>query len=262
MPAFTYRDGALHAESVPLEDIAAKYGTPCYVYSRAALESAYREFTQGCAGRDCLVCYAVKANSNLAVLEVFARLGAGFDIVSGGELFRVVKAGGDPRTHGIGHLVDDVLRRLLLDLVEVLQHQDGDGVLRGRQQIGIVVGHGLPEHQVRHVLARSINIRISKCLLHISPPLSRSPPPSSGPSPVWHGVIDGVAIAAQVRPVLNGVRLAHQGMSGTFRVLTEREAELDALMPPKLEADSGKHLVDRFCALRVASRKWTLGRNR
>ncbi|MBI4291829.1 MAG: diaminopimelate decarboxylase [Betaproteobacteria bacterium] len=87
-------DGALCVESLPLETIAGQYGTPCWVYSRAALEAAYREFEQACAGRETLICYAVKANSNLAILNLFARLGAGFDIVSGGELARVLAAGG------------------------------------------------------------------------------------------------------------------------------------------------------------------------
>jgi diaminopimelate decarboxylase len=96
MPFFPLRGGRLHAESVPLESIAARFGTPCYVYSRAALESAYREFVDALAGRDHLVCYAMKANSNLAVLGLLAGLGAGFDIVSGGELARVIAAGGDP----------------------------------------------------------------------------------------------------------------------------------------------------------------------
>ncbi len=94
--AFAYREGALFAEEAPLEDIARRFGTPCYVYSRAAIEGAYREFTDELAGRASLVCYSVKANSNLAVLSVLARLGAGFDIVSGGELARVIAAGGDP----------------------------------------------------------------------------------------------------------------------------------------------------------------------
>ena len=94
---FTYLGGALCAEQVPLENIAERFGTPCYVYSRAAIESAYDEFARALAGRDALVCYSVKANSNLAVLALMARLGAGFDIVSGGELARVLAAGGDPR---------------------------------------------------------------------------------------------------------------------------------------------------------------------
>src|SRR3989304_2704157 len=96
MSVFAYRDGALYAESVPLADIAARFGTPCYVYSRAALEAAYRAFDAALAGREHLVCYAMKANSNLAILDLFARLGAGFDIVSGGELARALAAGGGP----------------------------------------------------------------------------------------------------------------------------------------------------------------------
>ena len=92
---FDYRDGVLCAEQASLDDIARRFGTPAYVYSRAAIEAAYREFTSALAGRDALVCYSVKANSNLAILALLARLGAGFDIVSGGELARVLAAGGD-----------------------------------------------------------------------------------------------------------------------------------------------------------------------
>lgn len=86
--------GTLHCEAVPLPEIARRFGTPCYVYSAAALSGAYEEFARVLGARDALVCYAVKANSNLAVLAHFARLGAGFDIVSGGELARVLAAGG------------------------------------------------------------------------------------------------------------------------------------------------------------------------
>jgi len=93
---FAIIDGELHAEGVPLSAIAERYGTPCYVYSRAALESRFRAFDGAFAGTPHLICYAVKANSNLAVLNIFARLGSGFDIVSGGELSRVLAAGGDP----------------------------------------------------------------------------------------------------------------------------------------------------------------------
>jgi diaminopimelate decarboxylase len=94
--SFSYRNGVLHAEEVALDEIARRFGTPCYVYSRAAIASAYGEFARALSGRDSLVCYSVKANSNLAVLALLARLGAGFDIVSGGELARVVAAGGNP----------------------------------------------------------------------------------------------------------------------------------------------------------------------
>ncbi len=100
MNPFTLKTGSgqtgLYAENVPLADIAATYGTPCYVYSRAALESAFKRFDAGFATADRLVCFAVKANPSLAILNLFARLGAGFDIVSGGELARVLAAGGDP----------------------------------------------------------------------------------------------------------------------------------------------------------------------
>jgi len=109
--AFAYRNGALCAEEVPLEDVARRFGTPCYVYSRAAIESAYREFSQALGARDALVCYSVKANSNLAVLALLARLGAGFDIVSGGELARVAAAGGDVRKtlfSGVGKSVAEI----------------------------------------------------------------------------------------------------------------------------------------------------------
>jgi len=91
---FAYQNGELHAEAVALGEVARRYGTPCYVYSRAALTAAYRSFESAFAGRDHLVCYAVKANSSLALLNVLARLGSGFDIVSAGELARVLAAGG------------------------------------------------------------------------------------------------------------------------------------------------------------------------
>ena len=94
MNFFSYQNGTLCAEKVPLDAMAARFGTPCYIYSRAALESAYREFELACAERDTLICYSVKANSNLALLNLLARLGSGFDIVSGGELARVLAAGG------------------------------------------------------------------------------------------------------------------------------------------------------------------------
>jgi diaminopimelate decarboxylase len=94
---FSYRNGVLCAEEVPLNDIARRFGTPCYVYSRAAVEEAYGQFSRALAGRDSLICYSVKANSNLAILALLARLGAGFDIVSGGELARVIAARGEPR---------------------------------------------------------------------------------------------------------------------------------------------------------------------
>lgn len=94
--AFAHRNGILHAEQVPLDSIAERFGTPCFVYSRALIEAALDEYLAALAGRTALICYSVKANSNLAVLALLARRGCGFDIVSGGELARVLAVGGDP----------------------------------------------------------------------------------------------------------------------------------------------------------------------
>ncbi|SFU92839.1 diaminopimelate decarboxylase [Halomonas korlensis] len=96
MDHFDYRDGVLYAEDVPLTRIADEFGTPCYVYSKATLARHFRAYTEALGSHPHLICYAVKANSNLAVLGLLARLGAGFDIVSVGELERVLAAGGDP----------------------------------------------------------------------------------------------------------------------------------------------------------------------
>jgi len=92
---FSFNDHRLHCEHVALDELAERFGTPLYVYSRRAIEAAYQAYASALSGRRALVCYAVKANSNLAVLDVLARLGAGFDIVSGGELARVLAADGD-----------------------------------------------------------------------------------------------------------------------------------------------------------------------
>ena len=115
MSPFQYIDGELHAEAVPLSKIAAEFGSPCYVYSRAYLEQRFTEYTDALAGQDHLVCYAVKANSNIAVLNVLARLGAGFDIVSSGELERVLAAGGKPQRivfSGVGKTAPEMQRAL------------------------------------------------------------------------------------------------------------------------------------------------------
>ena len=115
MDYFNYRDGRLYAEEVELAGLAAEYGTPCYVYSRATIERHWRAFDRALDGQEHLVCYAVKANSNLAVLNVMARLGSGFDIVSVGELERVLRAGGDPARivfSGVGKRADELRRAL------------------------------------------------------------------------------------------------------------------------------------------------------
>lgn len=115
MNAFNYRDGELFAEGVALSAIAERYGTPTYVYSRAHIEAQYRSYADALQGTEHLVCFAVKANSNLGVLNVLARLGAGFDIVSGGELERVLAAGGRADRvvfSGVGKTREDMRRAL------------------------------------------------------------------------------------------------------------------------------------------------------
>lgn len=112
---FSRRDGELHAEAVPLSAVAERFGTPCFVYSRAALEAAFSSFDRPFGTRPHLICYAAKANSNLAILDLFARLGSGFDIVSGGELERLVAAGGDPGKvvfSGVGKRSDEIAQAL------------------------------------------------------------------------------------------------------------------------------------------------------
>jgi diaminopimelate decarboxylase len=115
MDHFEYRNGQLHAENVAVADIARAHGTPCYIYSRATLERHWHAFNDAFGAQPHLVCYAVKANSNLAILNLFARLGSGFDIVSGGELERVLRAGGDPSKvvfSGLGKKVPEIRRAL------------------------------------------------------------------------------------------------------------------------------------------------------
>lgn len=115
MDAFNYRGGELFAEGVALSAIAERFGTPTYVYSRAHIEAQYRSYTDALHGVDHLVCFAVKANSNLGVLNLLARLGAGFDIVSGGELERVLAAGGRADRvvfSGVGKTREDMRRAL------------------------------------------------------------------------------------------------------------------------------------------------------
>lgn len=115
MNSFVYQNGELFAEDVPLSAIAAQYGTPCYVYSRHEIEHNWQAYDQALAGQEHLICYAVKANSNIAVINLMARLGSGFDIVSVGELERVIRAGGDPAKvvfAGVAKRADEMRRAL------------------------------------------------------------------------------------------------------------------------------------------------------
>jgi len=108
---FELKNGELHVENVALSQIANEFGTPCYVYSKQALLQAFKSFQSGLADTNHLICFAVKANPNIAILNLFAKLGAGFDIVSGGELARVLAAGGDPQKivfSGVGKSADEM----------------------------------------------------------------------------------------------------------------------------------------------------------
>jgi len=116
---FQFRDGELFAEAVPIREIVAAHGTPTYIYSRAHIEQRFRSYDAALGNRPHLICYSVKANSNIAVLNVLARIGAGFDIVSGGELERVLAAGGDPDKivfSGVGKTAAEMQRALAIGI--------------------------------------------------------------------------------------------------------------------------------------------------
>jgi diaminopimelate decarboxylase len=145
MDAFEYRDGQLFAEGVALAALAERFGTPTYVYSRAHIEAQYRAYADALHGMPSLVCYAVKANSNLGVLNVLAHLGAGFDIVSGGELERVLAAGGQADRvvfSGVGKSRDD-MRRALQVGVHCFNVESSDELER-LQQIAAELGVRAP----------------------------------------------------------------------------------------------------------------------
>ena len=120
MDHFNYRNNSLYAENLSLTDIAATHGTPCYVYSRATIAQHYKAFADAASAHPhSLVCYAVKANSNIAILNLLAKLGSGFDIVSGGELRRVIAAGGDPKKvvfSGVAKTADEMRFALQLGI--------------------------------------------------------------------------------------------------------------------------------------------------
>ncbi|MFW5443186.1 MAG: diaminopimelate decarboxylase [Methylococcaceae bacterium] len=119
MDHFKYRDNNLFAEDVAVEEIIAQYGSPCYIYSRATFEQHWNAFDQAFADHPHLICYAVKANSNIAILNLLARLGSGFDIVSLGEMERVLAAGGDPKKiifSGVGKREDEIIAALKIGI--------------------------------------------------------------------------------------------------------------------------------------------------
>ncbi len=143
MDYFNYRNTELFAEDVPVADIIYKYGSPCYIYSRATLERHWTAFDSAFGEQSHLICYAVKANSNIGLLNVLARLGSGFDIVSLGELKRVLAAGGEPQKivfSGVGKREDEILAALKIGIgcfnIEVSQELDRINALA--EQLGVV----------------------------------------------------------------------------------------------------------------------------
>ena len=141
MDYFEYRDGTLFAEDANVKDLARDYGTPAYVYSRATLERHYKAFDEALDDVPHMVCYAVKANSNLAVLNVLARLGSGFDIVSGGELERVIAAGGDPARvvfSGVGKTPEEMKRAL--DVGIYCFNVESEAELEALEEVASLVG--------------------------------------------------------------------------------------------------------------------------
>jgi diaminopimelate decarboxylase len=142
---FHYQQDQLFAEDVALADIAEKFGTPCYVYSRAALTEAYRQFADAFKAREHLICFAVKSNSNLAILNLFARFGAGFDIVSGGELQRVLAAGGSANKivfSGVGKTEAEM--RLALEAGILCFNVESAAELERLNQVASVMGKIAP----------------------------------------------------------------------------------------------------------------------
>lgn len=143
MDYFNYRNNELYAEDVAIQDIIYKYGSPCYIYSRATLERHWQAFDQAFGGQAHLICYAVKANSNIALLNLLARLGSGFDIVSLGELVRVLAAGGDAKKivfSGVGKREDEILAALKAGIrcfnIEVSGELDRINLLA--EQLGVI----------------------------------------------------------------------------------------------------------------------------
>ena len=164
MNYFEYREGQLFAEDLPITQLAEQYGTPLYVYSRATLTRHYQVWTQSLTQGD-MICYAVKSNSNLGVLSLLAKLGSGFDIVSGGELERVLTAGGDPSRivfSGLGKTVEDMRRAM-----EVGVHcfnVESEAELEQLNQVALDIG------QVAPVSIRvNPDVDAKTCLLYTSP---------------------------------------------------------------------------------------------
>src|SRR5688572_23133173 len=145
MHHFEYRQGEMFAEAVPLQKIAKEVGTPAYVYSLATLQRHFRVFDQAFKAVRHIVCFSVKANSNIALLKAFAKEGSGFDIVSGGELFRALKAGGDPKKivfSGVGKKREEI--ESALDAGILMFNVESEDELTALNEIAGAVGKKAP----------------------------------------------------------------------------------------------------------------------
>ena len=149
MDRFHYRDGALFAEDVPVSDIAAQFGTPCFVYSKATLIRHFHAYADSLTDIPHLICYGMKANSNLAVLQILAQEGAGFDIVSVGELERVIKAGGEPSKvvfSGVGKQGLEMRRAPPAEMHKSRRHRAKQPTLREHLTHGVDRRRHLAQH--------------------------------------------------------------------------------------------------------------------
>ncbi|MHB8405030.1 MAG: diaminopimelate decarboxylase [Gammaproteobacteria bacterium] len=250
-PYFDYRERVLHAESISLELLAQRFGTPLYVYSKTAILSAWQRFTQACGGHPHCVCYAVKANSSLAILQLLAKPGAGFDIVSVGELERVLRAGGNPGGivfSGVGKREDELRRALEVgihcfnveseaELLRLSALADSQGktaaiALRINPQVEtgthphIATGHRDAKFGINSGLAEALyrraaslpGIRIIGIACHIGSQITQ-------PAPFLDAARRVMALADRL--LENGILLEHVDFGGGFGVRYQAEPRLD-----------------------------------
>ena len=143
MNTFSFNDGVLHAESVPVTDLMEQYGSPLYIYSKSEIESNWQQYSQALSEQPHLICYSVKSNSNLAVLNILANLGSGFDVVSIGELHRVISAGGDPAKcvfSGVGKTLAEIQEALGIGIYcfNIESESEMDRVLSVAESMGVI----------------------------------------------------------------------------------------------------------------------------
>jgi len=254
---FEYREGVLHCEGVDLIDLAERAGTPCYVYSAAGIVERYRAYDRALNGLPHRVCYAVKANGNLSVLRLLAAEGAGFDIVSGGELYRVIQAGGDPASvifAGVGKTREEIEYALQCGIHSFNCESESEialidslaGRLGKRPAISIrvnpdvdasthpYISTGLREHkfgidvraveQVYRIAASLPNLRVEGVSCHIGSQIL-------DPRPLLESAEKMVALAGRLRAA--GIGIKHLDLGGGVGVPyrpEDREPDLNALL--------------------------------